>query len=152
MISLFHQKTSIGSHYANWTGLCIFVLWITSWHRDQGWSLSTVKNIFNPPPPQFMLLSVLRRVVQVLFLILCSFVVYTTGRLLFLSLLVLFVIVSPFVLEFWSPCMGKRVLVFVLLVHLFVCFAPVCFCPFSLPLGVGGLLRFVIVAYPGPFY
>ena len=34
-----------------------------------------------------------------------------------------------------------------LLVHLFVCFARVCFCPFSLPLGVEGWLRFVIVAY-----
>ena len=44
-------------------------------------------------------------------------------------------------------------LVFVLLVHLFVCFAArVCFCRFSLPLDVEGWLRFVIVAYPGPFY
>ena len=34
----------------------------------------------------------------------------------------------------------------------FICFARVCFCPFSLPLGVEGWLRFVIVAYPGPFY
>ena len=36
--------------------------------------------------------------------------------------------------------------------HVFVCafvFARVCFCPFSLPLGVGGWLRFVIVALPG---
>ena len=38
------------------------------------------------------------------------------------------------------------------LVHLFVCLARVWFCPFSLPLGVEGWLRFVIVAYPGPFY
>ena len=38
-----------------------------------------------------------------------------------------------------------------LLVHLCVCFARVCFCPFSLPLGVEGLLLFVIVAYPEPF-
>ena len=35
-----------------------------------------------------------------------------------------------------------------LLVHLFVCFVRVSFCPFSLPLGVEGWLRFVIVAYP----
>ena len=35
---------------------------------------------------------------------------------------------------------------------LFVCFARVCSCPFSLPLGVGGWLRFVIVPYPGPLY
>ena len=34
----------------------------------------------------------------------------------------------------------------------FVDFACVCFCPFSLPLGVGGLLRLVIVALPGFFY
>ena len=38
-----------------------------------------------------------------------------------------------------------------LLIHLFVCFARVCFCSVSLPLGVEGWLRFVIVAYPGPF-
>ena len=38
-----------------------------------------------------------------------------------------------------------------LLVHLFVCFTRICFCPFSLPLGVEGWLRIVIVAYPGPF-
>ena len=34
----------------------------------------------------------------------------------------------------------------------FVCFARVSFCPFSLPLGVGGWLRFVKVALPGRFY
>ena len=39
-----------------------------------------------------------------------------------------------------------------LLVHLFVCFARVGFCQFSLPFGVGGWLRFVIVALPGLFY
>ena len=52
----------------------------------------------------------------------------------------LFVLVSPFVLAFWTPCLGKRELTFVLLVHLFVCFARVCFCPFSLPFGVEGWL------------
>ena len=34
----------------------------------------------------------------------------------------------------------------------FVYFARVSFCPFSLPLSVGGWLRFVIVALPGLFY
>ena len=38
------------------------------------------------------------------------------------------------------------------LVHLFVCFVRVRFCHFSFPLGVGGRLRFVIVALPGVFY
>ena len=38
-----------------------------------------------------------------------------------------------------------------LLVHLFVCFAHVSFCPLSLPIGVGGWLRFVIVALSGLF-
>ena len=39
-----------------------------------------------------------------------------------------------------------------LLVHLFVCFVRVSVFPFSLPLGVGGWLRFVTVALPGLFY
>ena len=34
----------------------------------------------------------------------------------------------------------------------FVCFVRVSFCHFSLPLGVGGWLRFVIVALPDLFY
>ena len=38
-----------------------------------------------------------------------------------------------------------------LLVHLFVYFVRVSFCHFSLLLGVGGWLRFVIVALPGLF-
>ena len=51
-----------------------------------------------------------------------------------------------------SPRLGKRELVCVLLVHLFVCFSRVNCCHFSLPLGVGGCLRFVIVAFPGIFH
>ena len=39
-----------------------------------------------------------------------------------------------------------------LLVHCFVCFVRVRIRHFSLPLGVGGWLRFVTVALPGPFY
>ena len=42
--------------------------------------------------------------------------------------------------------LGKRELVYVLLVQLFVCFERARFRPFSLPLGVGGRPRFVIVA------
>ena len=38
-----------------------------------------------------------------------------------------------------------------LLVHLFVCFVRVRFSHFSLPHCVGDWLRFVIVAFPGPF-
>ena len=34
----------------------------------------------------------------------------------------------------------------------FFSFARVCFCPCSLPLGVEGWVRFVFVAYTGPFY
>ena len=37
-------------------------------------------------------------------------------------------------------------------VCLFCLFCAGIFCPFSLPLGVESWLRFVIVAYPGPFY
>ena len=46
-----------------------------------------------------------------------------------------------FPFRLWSPCLGKRGLVCVLLVHLFFCFVRCSFCHFSLPLGVGGWLR-----------
>ena len=39
-----------------------------------------------------------------------------------------------------------------LLVHLFVCFARVSVCPLSLPLGVVGWLRVVVVAFSGLFH
>ena len=53
-------------------------------------------------------------------------------------------------LALWSPRLGKAV--YVLLEHLFVYFACVNFCPFSLPPGVRGWLPLVIVALPGLFY
>ena len=65
--------------------------------------MSTVKNIFTPSsphPPVVYATDRSKAVVPVLFLILCSFVVYATGRLISLSHLVLFVLVSPFVLAF----------------------------------------------------
>ena len=49
-------------------------------------------------------------------------------------------------LALWSPRLGKRELVFVFLVHLFVYVARVDTCPFSLPLGVRGWLRLVTPA------
>ena len=57
--------------------------------------------------------------------------------------------VSSFLLALRSPRLGKRGMVNVLLVRLFCLFVRVCFCHFSFPLGVGGWLRFVIVALPG---
>ena len=60
--------------------------------------------------------------------------------------------VSSFLLALWLPRLGKKELVCALLVHLFVCFVRVSFCHFSLFLGIGGWLRFVIVALPGLFY
>ena len=61
--------------------------------------------------------------------------------------------VSSFLTALWTPRLGKRELVCVFLVHLFVCFVRVSFIfHFSLPLGVGGWLLFVIVALPGLFY
>ena len=50
------------------------------------------------------------------------------------------------------PRLCKRELVCVLLLHLFVCFVRVSNCHFSLSLGVGGWLRFVIVALHGLSY
>ena len=51
-----------------------------------------------------------------------------------------------------SPRLGKRELVYVLLMHLFVYFAHVNVCLFSLPLGVRDWLQLLIVALPGLFY
>ena len=57
---------------------------------------------------------------------------------------------SPFSIVITS--LGKRELVYVLLVQLFVYTAFVSCCPFSLPLRVRDCLRLVIVALPGLFY
>ena len=46
------------------------------------------------------------------------------------GLALLFVFVFSVLLAFWSPCLGKRELVFVLIVHLFVSYAHVNLCHF----------------------
>ena len=57
-----------------------------------------------------------------------------------------------FCLALWSPRLGKRELVYVLLVQLFVYCAYIKFYPFSLALGASGWLRLVLVALHGLFY
>ena len=87
--------------------------------------------------------------------ILCGFVVrglYYGALHVLKSSCALCLRVFSFILALWSLRSGKRELVCVLLVHLFVCFIRVSFCPFSLPLCVGGWLWFVIGALPGLFY
>ena len=80
---------------------------------------------------------------------------------MFLNLFVLFFLVSPFFFFFFLFCFFFSVLITSLreegaglcASRTFVCLFCACmFCPFSLPLGVEGWLRFVIVAYSGPFY
>ena len=61
------------------------------------------------------------------------------------------VVIQP-CLALWSPRLRKRELVYVLLVLLFVYFAYVKFCLFSLALDARGWLRLVLVALPGLFY
>ena len=68
------------------------------------------------------------------------------------ALLFVVVFFLSVLLALWSPRLGKNELIYMLLVHLFVRFALANFCPFSLPLGDRGWLRFVIVAIPGRFY
>ena len=53
--------------------------------------------------------------------------------------------VSSFFLAFWEEGAGLCVS------SAFVCFVRVSFCHYSISLGVGGRLRFVIVAHPGLF-
>ena len=52
----------------------------------------------------------------------------------------------------WLPRLGKRELVYVLLVHLFVCLARVNIGLFSFPLGIRNWLWLVIVTFPRLFY
>ena len=85
-----------------------------------------------------------------LFIILCGFVVFTTGRFMF-SLASCFVLFLQSCFSIVITSLGEEgELVYMLLVHLFVYFARI-YCPFSLPLGVRGWPRFVTVALPGVF-
>ena len=68
-------------------------------------------------------------------LILCGFVVYTTGRFTFSSLSELFVLVFPFSIVIKS--LGKKG-AGLCASRAFVCFVRVRFCRFSLPLGIRG--------------
>ena len=76
---------------------------------------------------------------------------YTPKKNLQKALLFVLVFVSPIKYCEHLAC-GKRELVNVLLVYLFVYFACVNFSHFSLPLGVREWLRLVIVAFTGLFY
>ena len=60
--------------------------------------------------------------------------------------------VSSILLALCSHRLGKRELVCVRLVQLFLYFASINFCPFSPPLGVRGWLWLLTVALPGLFY
>ena len=65
-----------------------------------------------------------------------GFVVFTTEHFVLSCLALCFCVFFQSCLALWSPRLGKRKLVYVLLVDLFVYFAHINFCPFSLPLGV----------------
>ena len=97
---------------------------------------------------EFILPTILRRLSWWSSYLVWFCVFYYGAFMLSLALLFVFVLLFFSVcLALWSPRFGKRELVCVLLVHLFVYFAHV-----SLPLGVGGWLQLVIVALPGIFY
>ena len=99
-----------------------------------------------------MLLSVVRRWARWLFLFCVVWWFILRERHVLKSSRSLCPRVSSLFSAFGSPRVGKGELVYMLLVHLFVCFVRVSFCNLSLPLGVWGRLRFVIVALPGLFY
>ena len=119
--------------------LCIFVLRITSEPR--------VKFVDSKSA---LIVYVLRRWSWCYSYFLCGIVVFSTGRFM-LSLALIFVLVFFSVLFKWSPRLGKRVKVYMLLMLLFVYFARIKFCPFSLPLCVR-VGRRVLVTLPGLFY
>ena len=89
--------------------------------------------IFLTPPPHTHTPPADRSKVVVSVLFLFSVVVFYCFEVFPCS----FPRVSSFLLALWSPRLGKRELVCVLLVHLFVCFVHVSFCRFPLSLGVG---------------
>ena len=107
------------------------------------------KKYFYSHTGKFMLLTVLRRWSRC-----CSYSVWLYGLYygalhVLKSYRALCPRVSSFLLALWSPRLGKRELVCVRLVQLFLCFVRVSFCHFSLSLSIGGWLRFVIVALTG---
>ena len=59
--------------------------------------------------------------------------------------------VSSVLLAFWSPCLGKMELVFVLIMYLVLAMYTLIGVTFSLPPGVRGWLRLLLVALPGLF-
>ena len=101
----------------------------------------------NPPPPIHPPLPTVvyvtaryKAVDPVLFLILCSFVVYTTGRLKFLSLLMLFVLVSPVCFSILTTSLGEEGSG-LCASRTFVCLCCACtYLSFSLPLCVESCL------------
>ena len=107
--------------------------------------MSTVKNIVYATDRS-------KAVVPVLFLILCSFMVYTTGRLMFSM--------SPRVLfPRFSVCFSSLITLLgeegagLCASGTFVSLFCVCiFLSFFSPAWCRGLAKFVIVAYTGPFY
>ena len=76
--------------------------------------------------------------------------VYTTGIHVLKSSRTLCPRVSSFLLALCITSLGEEEAC-LCASRAFVCFVRVSYCPFSLPLDVGGWLRFVIVALPGLF-
>ena len=68
------------------------------------------------------------------------------------GLALLFVYVFSVFLAFRTPCLGKRELVFVLIVHLFVSYAHVNLCHFFSSSWCRGLAAASAMALPGLFY
>ena len=112
----------------------------------QGEDLSTVKVLLKTPVVYATLPAVLRR-----WSLCYSYFVWVCG-LYDGAFYVQFYLAFSFLFSTVITSLGKRELAYIVLVHLFVYFARVNFCPFSLPLGVEVWLRFVIVALPGLFY
>ena len=79
-------------------------------------------------------------------------VIFTTGRFMLSHALLFVLVFHNSYLALWSPRLEKRELVSLLLVHLFINFARVNFCPFSFHLRVRDCLQLVVVTRPGLFY
>ena len=112
----------LGSHYANRTFYVCFVLRIISGPRVKFVQWKAFKT-----PPVVYTTDRSETVVPMLFLF-CVALWFTLRGASCLVLPSLCLCVSSVLLAFWSPCLGKRELVFVLIVPLFVSYAHVNLC------------------------
>ena len=96
------------------------------------WSLYSERPLTPPPPPhpQVVYTTARSKAVVPILLLFCLALQFTLRSASCLVLPCSLSMCFSVLLAYWSPCLGKRELVFVLIVHLFVSYAHVNLCHF----------------------